>query len=154
LALGVSERFVQYKISNGELRVRLLRPDVPRIVVAELLQWLSSLKRGNSWPKGNAILGYHGTASGTQVASPADSVISPMTPFTYSQVAIALSVSLGTVRNLATFSGLPVVWISSRLPRVLPAELLSWVRGLKIRPARMPNPAEMSVKDSPQERSA
>ena len=134
-AWKVSEGFVAGRIRDFGLPARLLRPDIPRITVRDLEDWLAKQERRAAWP-------YWDTPLKQLDAAPI--VIKRASPpelMTYTDVASALSVSYESVRTMVADDGLPVIRLAMRLPRVDPRELNRWLMARPYRAARCPNPA-------------
>jgi hypothetical protein len=139
--LDASERFVQECVGTRGLRVRLLRPGLPRVAIFDFEDWLARQMRQSRWPQRGPQLRNPGTGGILRKTPVATRESRPEAFLTYGDVAIALSIGYETVRNLVRDDGLPVIFIASRVPRVDGVELERWLRTRPFRSARCPNPA-------------
>jgi hypothetical protein len=139
--LHASERFVQEKVRWGGLRVRLLRPGLPRIAVFDFEDWIARQKRRARWPHREEQVKCPATGSISNFAQGIPKGSQPRAFLTLTVAAEALSVSYETVRTLIRYEGLPVVMMASRVPRLDPFEIEAWIKARPLRAAKCPNPA-------------
>jgi excisionase family DNA binding protein len=139
--IKTSERFILERARDSGLRVRLLRPGLPRIAVHDFKDWIARRRKRPVWPVQTQPIG----ADGTRIVAkgPGTGRKMPLAAgyLTLNDAAKALSVSYDTVENLIRDDGLPVIRMARWVPRLDPLEIEAWLKARPLRLAKCPNPA-------------